>query len=95
LDFVQRAKADVELSEEDHELAEKIPQQAIRLWLTRFHADKMNHEFLRFALIGIDQFTKRWPKAAVEVSKDVGWPDDERSTDVSSPGSKPVGVQPL
>ena len=80
---------------EDRELAEMIPRQAMRLWLTRFHRDALSREFLVFALKGIDTFTKRWPEAAVEISKDVGWPDDaSQNADGSDPGVQRVRPVP-
>ncbi len=62
--------------------------------MTRFHPEVLDRAQLRAMLMGIDAFTKKWPKAAIEISKDVGWPDDN-SQDVRSPSSEHVGLQPF
>jgi hypothetical protein len=48
-------------------------------WLLRFHPDKMNRTEYRQAMVKVAQFEKDHPHWAVEISKDVGWPDENTS----------------
>lgn len=90
LDLLRRAKAGVELSQREQDLINAAFVYGERLWLTRYHADLMEPPFETFTLMGITTFERMWPKEAIEISKEVGWPDDIDSFDPGNPGVQSI-----
>lgn len=93
LDILQRAKSGVFVTDSDKKLSNAIGTYGQALWITRFHPEVLDHEQMRHMLINISVFEQEWPKAAVEIGKEVGWPDDSES--LPRIGDGPVGLQPF
>jgi hypothetical protein len=92
LGILQRAKAGDQVPRSEQELSNAVHLHATRIWLTRFHREVLDNMQLKDMLREIDMFTKEWPRAAVEISKDIGWPD-EPDTSIPKPHPEPVGLQ--
>lgn len=82
------------MSRKEEELYGAVDYYARALWLTRFHDSVLGRERRRDLLQHIGMFERDWPKEAIEISKEVGWPDDnlERPSSVSS---RILGVDPF
>ena len=76
LELVQRAASGDTMSDEDVQLWRAVPHHVMHLWLTRFHNSVLTHDMHGKSLREIDMFTRRWPKHAITISKEVGWPDE-------------------
>ena len=82
------------MSRAEKELSTAVYNYGIKLWLMRFHADKLPREVERFSLLGVQAFERDWPEEAIEISKEVGWPDDD-SKDADGPDSGLPRVRPV
>lgn len=90
LDLLRRAKAGTELSQREQDLINAAFVYGERLWLTRYHADLMEAPFQTLTLMGITTFERMWPKEAIEISKEVGWPDDVLIPDPGNSGVQSI-----
>ncbi len=81
------------MSHKDELLYERIHPYALALWTTRHHDDVLEDWMRVQHLKRINGFEQMFPKEAVEISNEIGWPDDKNSVR-SNPGHTDVAFVP-